>query len=685
MAQKKSTLQRLTEVHAKAIIEFDLIQAAVSDERSMCLQDRRFYSIAGAQWEGDLGAQFENKPRFEVNKIHLAIIRIINEYRANRITVDFVPKDGAEDDDLADICDGLYRADEKDSGAEEAYDNAFEEAVAGGFGAWRLRTKYEDDEDDEDERQRICIEPIFDADSSVFFDLAAKRQDKADARKCFVLTSMTWPDYMDEYDDDPDSWDKGVGQCEFDWATPDAVFIAEYYRIEEERSTVYVWEHLDGSEERLTEDDFSYEKREVLEAIGAREVRQKQIKKKRVHKYILSGSKVLEDCGLIAGNCIPVIPVYGKRWYIDNIERCMGHVRLAKDAQRLKNMQLSKLGELSALSSVEKPLLTPEQVAGHQVMWSEDNLKNYPYLLLNPITDVNGNEAVVGPIGYTKPPQVPPAMVALLQITESDIQDLLGNQQNGEQITSNVAQGTVELIQNRLDMQTFIYISNMAKAMRRCGEVWLGMAKDVLVEEGRTMQSLGHGGEMSQVILQQSIVADDGEIKLRNDIGSAKFGVTVEVGPSSTTKRSATVRALTNMAAITKDAETLQVLSAMAMMNIEGEGVSDARAYFRRKLIKMGVIDPTDKEAKKMQEEAAGAQLSPNDEYLRAAAGAEQARGVKAQADTILTQAKADKTRVETAEITTDISVKEQDQAVELIEKFGPRVVPPSIPGSPIN
>ena len=75
-------------------------------------------------------------------------MRIINEYRNNRITVDFVPKDGATDDDLADTCDGLYRADEQDSYADEAYDNAFEEAVGGGFGAWRLRTEYEDPEDD---------------------------------------------------------------------------------------------------------------------------------------------------------------------------------------------------------------------------------------------------------------------------------------------------------------------------------------------------------------------------------------------------------------------------------------------------------------------------------------------------------------------------------------------------------
>ena len=48
---------------------------------------------------------------------------------------------------------------------------------------------------------------------------------------------------------------------------------------------------------------------------------------------------ILEDAGYIAGKCIPIVVVYGKRWFVDNIERCMGHVRLAKDAQRLKTLQ----------------------------------------------------------------------------------------------------------------------------------------------------------------------------------------------------------------------------------------------------------------------------------------------------------------------------------------------------------
>ena len=70
--------QRLANVHAECMREFDNIQTALRDERLQCVQDRRFYSIAGAQWEGPLGEQFENKPKFEVNKIHLSVIRIIN-------------------------------------------------------------------------------------------------------------------------------------------------------------------------------------------------------------------------------------------------------------------------------------------------------------------------------------------------------------------------------------------------------------------------------------------------------------------------------------------------------------------------------------------------------------------------------------------------------------------------------
>ena len=668
---RMSNEQKLAQIHQEAMRQFDNIQSALRDERLQCLQDRRFYSIAGAQWEGPLGDQFENKPKFEVNKIHLAVIRIINEYRNNRITVDFVSKEGQEYDKLADLCDGLYRADEQDSGAEEAFDNAFEEAVGGGFGAVRLRTAYEDEEDDENEKQRIRIEPIYDADSSVFFDLDAKRQDKADAKFAFVITSMTRDAYEAEWNDDPSSWPKEIHQYEFDWLTPDVVFVAEYYRIEEVKETVRIYESIDGEEERYSQADFEADEslEETLQAIGSREVRQKRVKRIKVRKYILSGNAVLDDCGYIAGKAIPVVPAYGKRWFVDNVERCMGHVRLAKDAQRLKNMQLSKLGEISALSSVEKPILTPEQVAGHQMMWAEDNIKNYPYLLINPITGPDGSQQVGGPAAYTRSAVIPPALAGLLQLTEQDMNDILGNPQGADKMVANISGKAVEAIQSRVDMQTFIYMSNQAKMVRRVGEIWLGMARDVYVEPGRKMKTVGLMGEMGSVeLMKPTIDEETGEIENDNDLSEASFDVVSSVGPSFVSRREATVRSITNMIAVSDDPETRQVLTSMAMMNMEGEGIDDVRTYFRKKLVQLGVMKPTDEEAQEMMAAMEGQQPDPNAIFLQAAAEEAVAKAAKARADTVETVASAELKRAQTMETLAKIDNDEQAATLQGIK-----------------
>jgi hypothetical protein len=551
--------------------------------------------------------------------------------------------------------------------ADEAYDNAFEEAVGGGIGAWRLRTVYENEEDPEDDRQRIRIEPIFDADSSVFFDLQAKRQDKADARFCFVVTSMTQQAYKDTWGDDPASWPKIIHQYEFDWCTPDVVYVAEYYKIEEKTETIRIFQTITGEEERYTKVDFDNDEmlEETLAAIGTVEVRQRKIKTKRVRKYIMSGGRILEDAGYIAGKCIPIVVVYGKRWFVDNVERCMGHVRLAKDAQRLKNMQLSKLGEISALSSVEKPILTPEQVAGHQVMWAEDNLKDYPYLLINPITDQNGNQAVSGPVAYTRSAAIPPAMAALLQITETDMQDILGNPAGADKMVSNISGKAVEMIQARVDGQAFIYMSNFAKGMKRCGEIWLSMAKDIYIEDKRKMKTIAPTGEAGMVeLMQPNIDQETGEMVMENDLTSATFDVIADVGPSSSTKRQATVRALTGMLQITQDPETAQVLTAMAMMNMEGEGISDANAYFRKKLLRMGVVKPTDMEVEELMAEMQGKPQDPNAMYLQAAAENETAKAAKARADTVETVASAELKRAQTLETLGKVDETAQNMAL---------------------
>jgi hypothetical protein len=326
---------------------------------------------------------------------------------------------------------------------------------------------------------------------------------------------------------------------------------------------------------------------------------------------------------------------------------------------------------------VQKPILTPEQIAGHQVMWAEDNIKNYPYLLINPITDANGQTLPSGPVAYSQSAVIPPAMGALFQITELDMSEILGNPQQGEKMVSNISGKAVEMIQQRLDMQTFIYMSNFAKAMKRCGEIWLSIAKDIYVEEGRRMKKVGGNNDINNVTLMKpKLNQENGMVEVENDLSMANFDVVSDVGPSSASKKAATVQAITGMMQITQDPETLQVLGSMAMLNMEAEGVEDVQAYFRNRLIKMGVVKPTEEETAKLQAEMQGQQPDPNAQYLAAAAEEAQAKAAQARATVIKTLADSELAKAKTMETISGIDLKAQSQSLDMIEKL---IQPPKV------
>jgi len=664
-------MKDLDEVHELALKRFTKTQSALRDERLQCVQDRRFATIAGAQWEGPLGIQFQNKPKFEVNKIYQAVNRIISEYKNNRISVKFISKDDAQNKDLADTCAMLYRATEQESVSEEAYDNAFEEAVLGGFGAWRIRTEYETDEG-ESEDQRICIEPIFDADISVFFDLDAKRQDKSDAKYAFIIHSLTRDAYKEQYDDDAASWPKIFYTKYYDWLTPDVVYVCEYYTVEERKTTLHVYQLADGTEKKVWDDELNEDDQleADLKSLGYNEIRRKKVTQKKVHKYILSANKILEDCGQIAGSHIPIVPVYGKRWFVDNVERCMGHVRLAKDSQRIRNMQLSKIAEYAALSSLEKPIFTKEQIAGHQNMWNDQNIQDYSVMLVNQLTDQNGNPAVVGPVAFTRVPQIPPAVATLLQVTDIDMKDVLGNPQAAEQILSNVSGKAIELVQTKVDMQTYVYVSNMAKAVKRCGEIWLSIAKEIFTEKGRKIRGYGEQGE-SQLVELMSPVLTNGSFEITNDLSRANLDVAVSVGPSTTSKKQSIVDNFQKMLGMITDSETQQVLASSIMMNLEAEGISDIRDYFRRKLIKIGVVKPTNDEQKEMQEELQGTPPDANTEFLKASALQAQAQAEKSKSESSLNAMREKESEAKAAATLAGIDLKERAILIALVEQLG--------------
>jgi hypothetical protein len=70
-------------------------------------------------------------------------------------------------------------------------------------------------------------------------------------------------------------------------------------------------------------------------------------------------------------------------------------------------------------------------------------------------------------------------------------------------------------------MQVFIYIDNFKKTVKRMGEVWQSMAKDLLVEPGRKMKTVDHADQTGTVeLLKPMVNKETGETYKANDMST---------------------------------------------------------------------------------------------------------------------------------------------------------------------
>ena len=91
-----------------------------------------------------------------------------------------------------------------------------------------------------------------------------------------------------------------------------------------------------------------------------------------VTRYLASGAQILDE-SVIAGENLPVVPVYGERGFVEGEEYYEeGIVRLAKDPQRLRNFQMSYLADIVSRSPRPKPIFYPEQVQGYEQMYERE-------------------------------------------------------------------------------------------------------------------------------------------------------------------------------------------------------------------------------------------------------------------------------------------------------------------------
>lgn len=231
---KKLTEQEFLDLAGKRLKrEID----ADDHNRQTALDDLRF--LNGDQWDEKekQRRKLRGRPCLTTNELPKYVNQVVGDMRHNRARVKVRPVDSKGDVNLAKIRTGIIANIEYLSNAEAIYDYAGEMAVSCGYGAWRVLTRYTDENPF---LQEVYLERIKNP-FLVYMDSAAKSEVYADAEYGFVLEKVTREEFEERFPDsevpgDPVKVGQGVGQEV--WYEKDAFFIADYYVVESEKRTL---------------------------------------------------------------------------------------------------------------------------------------------------------------------------------------------------------------------------------------------------------------------------------------------------------------------------------------------------------------------------------------------------------------------------------------------------------------
>lgn len=539
--------------------------------------DVKFAFVPDSQWDEWMAKSREGRPCYTVNKVRQAMKQITNDQRQNRPQAKVRAVEGG-DQKLAEVRQGIIRNIDSQLDAQRAVDTAFQFAVGGGYGVWRITTSYQDDGGFDLVIQREEIQNPY----SVTFDHAAKKKDRRDARFAFVETSFArsafrarWPDAKLVSVDDTTEGTK-------EWFGEHEVIVAEYYYKKAERKEII-----------LMSDGSVYDAEKVmpimdeLAAQGIRVQRRRWVDKDCVYHCIVSGAEILEGPKKVPGRFIPLVPVWGELIRIEDKDLFFGAVRFAKDAQRMYNYERSTFIEVLADQPYSPFTADAGSIEGYESQYRNMRVKRDPVLFYN----ADPNKPNGGRPTREPPPAFPAALAQASMISSDDIKSATGIHDASLGAKSNETSGRAIIARQREgDVANFDYIDNLAYALRYDFEI----TNDLITETYDTQRQeriIGEDGKEDVVeVNKQEIDQQTGQPIVLNDLSQGRYDVAVTVGPNYTTQRMEAAEALQQLA---NDPSPLGMVAKYGfIMNLDSVGLEEVKKAARMILVNQGLLEP---------------------------------------------------------------------------------------------
>ncbi len=490
------------------------------------LEDKRFVTIEGAQWESTAleKRKQQGKPSLEINLVRAYVQQQINTMRQNRPQAKVVPVDSGADPEIAKVFEGLIKDVEESSNFEDALDTAAANQVHAAVGFYRITTDYIHEKSFNQEPRFKPVENP----QAVLIDPLSKALDGSDMTKALVCEWVDKDQIKKDYGEDAVTDFDMENMEDWDNSTDNTVCVAEFFYKDQVADTLCLLD--DGSVEFksvLIEQWAEDELDQIM--INERETTRTEIKWVK-----LTGCKVLEK-GVFPGEYIPIFPVYGEVTWVENKRHIFSLVHFAKDAQRLFNYWKSTEAHILQKNQDEMTIVDDRGIAGFEE-WQ--NPSGAAYLRFK-ATDENGNQIPYPTkLGAAAPP------VGILNASESAkglIPDILNMHapQMGQDVNqqSGVAIG---LLQRQSDTAQFHFQDNINKTIRHSARVLIGLFP-ILYDTEMVRRIIGADGESELVKLNAQPQTQDEQTRaingILNDVSAGRFDVRMDTGPSFNTQR----------------------------------------------------------------------------------------------------------------------------------------------------
>lgn len=625
---------------------FDNAVSGVYELNQKVEKDIRFAFVAGSQWEGAYAEEFKHKPKPENNKVVRAVNRILGQYERLELNAKIMSNSDDATDEDAELLQSRWRNDFNHSDGVEAQYNAAKEAFTGGFGAFKLTAKFEDEESPDPQKQYLCVEPIYSAASSVVFNAGAVRKDKSDATECWQLLRVNRKDTEREYDKDITPFPSAASDNIFDWNCADSkdIYIANYWKVKTKSYTVfnfndgeYVIErrgrkYFDGDNQEVDKEDF--------DAIMLNNEPKTYTRKvKEVWYSLIDGTQYLINPQRTPFKRVPIIPQYGYHTVINGNEYYSGEVAFQRDPQMFGNMFFGSLMEVMAERQTPINEYLPEQVEGSiGTNIANEKKNNAAYRVTLPVEDNNGNVAHMGPVGTVQPPQLGSAMVAAGQYLAISQEEQGGTGQST--LPANSSAEAVKEVNQRSDDTYQPLFQNAIQSIKALCQCWIPAAQVLYFNAARKLRVLAEDGSFSQVETMGYGVDGSGVYGPSKNTARGKYDVQVKMGESLKGKKEAERAAALE---VLQYADTSTPIGQMALntaiMATTGEGTQMMRKFARFQEIRMAIelgIDPnikTEEEALYAQNQIQAMQAAAQNQQQDPASMIAQAEYLKAQVD----------------------------------------------------